>query len=231
MNMEYVLFDVVIAALLILAVVQGYKRGFVLTLCGFLAVFVALIGAAVVSDLLAPAAAGAIRPAMEQGIQDTVSSYYQTAVSEGSSQAEGFLDDLPLEEVVSALQDSALYRGFAQAFQEAVDSGVAEVTAGAARAIAEYVALQIARMVIFLAAFVVILLLWILLSRALDLAFRLPVLSTLNSWAGAGVGLLKGGLLLFVAAWLLGDFLPPEAVQGTVLLRFFCTTSPLSLIV
>ena len=26
--------------------VQGYKRGFVLTLCGFLAVFVALIGAA-----------------------------------------------------------------------------------------------------------------------------------------------------------------------------------------
>ena len=46
MNMEYVLFDVVIAALLILAVVQGYKRGFVLTLCGFLAVFVALIGAA-----------------------------------------------------------------------------------------------------------------------------------------------------------------------------------------
>ena len=108
---------------------------------------------------------------------------------------------------------------------------MAEVTAGAARAIAEYVALQIARMVIFLAAFVVILLLWTLLSRALDLAFRLPVLSTLNSWAGAGVGLLKGGLLLFVAAWLLGDFLPPEAVQGTVLLRFFCTTSPLSLIV
>ena len=36
--------------------------------------------------------------------------------------------------------------------------------------------------------------------------------------------LLKGGTLNV-------DFLPPEAVQGPVLLRFFCTTSPLSLIV
>ena len=64
-----------------------------------------------------------------------------------------------------------------------------------------------------------------------DLAFRLPVLSALNHWSGAALGLLKGGALIFIACWLLRDSLiPPEAIQNTYLLKFFCTFDPLSLL-
>ena len=35
--MTYLMFDIAIAALLLFAVWRGYQRGFVLTLCGFLA--------------------------------------------------------------------------------------------------------------------------------------------------------------------------------------------------
>ena len=49
--MSYLIFDLVIAILLVLAVFQGYRRGFVLTLCGFLAVFVAFFGATILSTL------------------------------------------------------------------------------------------------------------------------------------------------------------------------------------
>ena len=43
--MNPIIYDVLAAAVLILALWEGYRKGFVLTLCGFLALFVALIGA------------------------------------------------------------------------------------------------------------------------------------------------------------------------------------------
>lgn len=75
--MGFLIFDLIILIVLILAVVQGYRKGFVLTLCGFLAIFVAFLGASILSDALAGPVSQAITPAIESGIQDTVGSYYQ----------------------------------------------------------------------------------------------------------------------------------------------------------
>ena len=230
--MNYLIFDVIIALILLFALWRGYSRGFILTLCGFLAIFVAFIGATVISDNLARPVADAIRPAIERQIQGTLEQSLQVEDSLASTGGEApALEELPISEVLEALQESALYRGLAQAFQEAVDNGVAQVTTSAARALAEYAAVQLARMVLFLLAFVAVLIAWFLLSHALDLAFRLPVLSALNHWSGAALGLLKGGALIFIACWLLqNSLIPPEAIQNTYLLNFFCTFDPLSLL-
>ena len=230
--MEFLIFDLIVAIVLIVSVVQGYRKGFVLTLCGFLAVFVAFIGASILSDALAGPVSRAITPAVESGIQDTIGSYYQYTppLSEGSAQEDSFFQDLPLEDALAALQDSALYRTLTQNFQQAVESGVETVAANAVQALAEYVAAQLTRMVLFLLSFVIILAGWFVLSHALDLAFRLPVLSTLNQWSGAVIGLIKGGVLLFIACWLFRGLIPQEAVDQSVLLRFFCTTNPFVLI-
>ena len=86
-------------------------------------------------------------------------------------------------------------------------------------------------MVLFLISFAVVLLAWALLSHALDLAFRLPVLSTVNRVLGGAVGLVKGALIVFIAAWLLkGSLFPQSVIDHTFLLKFFCENSPLSLI-
>ena len=211
--MGFFIFDLIVLIVLILAVVQGYRKGFVLTLCGFLAVFVAFIGASILSDALAGPVSQAITPAIESGIQDTVGSYYQYTPpvedsGDGSTPGDAFFDELPLEDVLAALQDSSLYRSLTQNFQQAVEDGVETVAANAVRALAEYVAV----------------------SHALDLAFKLPVLSTLNQWSGAAVGLVKGGVLLFIACWLFRGLIPQEAVDQSILLRFFCTTNPFLLI-
>lgn len=227
--MEYILFDLIIAALLLLFLWRGCSKGFVLTLCGSLALLVAFIGASVISDLLAPPLAKAIVPMIEGGLHDTIQSHYQFAAPESSTEVDAFFAGLPLEDTVAALQESALYKSLADAFQSAVDKGVAEVTSNAARALAQFMAVKIARTVIFLAAFAAVLAAWWLLSHALDLAFKLPVLSTLNRWSGAAAGLLKGALFLYIAAWLLKDSLiPAAAIENTYLLKFFCTTSPFS---
>ena len=66
-------------------------------------------------------------------------------------------------------------------------------------------------------------------SDLLDLVAHLPVLYTANRWGGGIVGLVKGALVVFIAVWLLRDsYIPPEAVEQTYLLKFFCTVSPLS---
>lgn len=227
--MTYILFDIAIAAILLLFLWQGYKKGFVLTLCGFLAVFVAFIGATLISNALARPVAQAIVPMIESGIHDTLTQSIQETAPDASAPV--LPEELPLSDILEALQDSPIFHSLAEAFQQAVDEGVETVATSAAQALAEYIAIQIARTVLFILAFAAVLVAWFFLSHALDLAFKLPVLSTLNHWAGAGVGLIKGGLILFIAAWLLkGSFIPSQAIEQTFLLNFFCTSSPFSLL-
>lgn len=244
--MKYLFFDVMIAALLVLAVWRGYRRGLVLTLCGFLAIFVALIGASLVSSALAEPVSQAISPIIQSSIQQAVSEKLQGPAdsAQGDDSVPDFLQDptlqqpeeepmadAPLEEILSLLRQSPLYRGFADAIQDAVDDGLVAATADATTIIADYISAQVARMVLFAVSFVLILILWFFLSHALDLAFKLPVLSTLNRWGGAALGLGRGALLIFVACWLLkGGFLPQEAIHNTYLLRLFCTATPLALL-
>ena len=199
--MSWLIFDAVLGIVLVLAAVQGYRKGFVLTLCGFLAVFVAFFGASVLSNALAGPVAEAIRPVVEER----------------------------LEQVLELIQESKLFQSFSGALHSAISQGLLEVTTSAAQAVAGYLAREVARMALFLICFALVLVGWTMLSRVLDLAFRLPVLSTLNHWSGAAVGLGKGCVLLFIACWLFRGLFPTEAVEQSVLLRFFCGAGPLAL--
>ena len=229
--MNYILFDLAILAVLALFLWRGYAKGFILTLCGFLAIFVALIGASILSNALAEPVAKTMEPVIAHRIQDALA---QAIEETDFISVDGSIvqtpEELPLHEVIQQLTESKLYQNFAASFQAAVDSGAAEITTNAARSIAHFAAVQIARTVIFAVSFFALLIAWFFLSHALDLVAKLPVLNSVNQLAGGAVGLAKGVLLLFIAAWLFKDsFVPPEAVEQTYLLKFFCTVNPLSL--
>ena len=227
--MSYIVYDIGIAAVLLFFVWLGYRKGLVLTLCSLLAVFVALIGASFLSNALAEPVAKAIEPIVASQIHDTVTSYYQRSPAENTSAEEDWLAQLPLEELLEPLKESKFLQGFAETFQKAVDDKAADIVTHAAQALAHFVAVQIARIVIFAIAFFAVLIAWSILSHTLDLVAKLPVLSTVNAWGGGAVGLVKGALIVFIAVWLLRDsHIPQEAVEQTRLLKFFCTVSPLS---
>lgn len=217
--MNYLIYDLGIAALLLFFLWRGYRKGFILTLCGLLAVFVAFVGAAVISDALAEPMSALIRPMVEDWVLEILN---ERVASDPSIPATEF----SLLSVLGVLGSIPFFSGLTEMFREALESGTAEVAGSAALALAEYASLQLARVLLFLVAFVAVLLLWWFISHALDLAFRLPVLSTLNRWSGALLGLAEAVLLVYAACWLLADrFLPPEAVEQTYLLNFFCTTT------
>ncbi len=229
--MNYIFYDMIIAAVLLFFLWRGYAKGFVLTLCSLLAVFVALIGASILSNVLAEPVAKAIEPVVSSSIHDMVISYYQQSPESGtgSQEAADWLAQLPLEELLEPLRDSKFFQGFAETFQKAVDDKAADIVTHAAQALAHFVAVQIARTVIFVIAFFAVLIAWFFLSHTLDLVAKLPVLSTVNAWGGGAVGLIKGALIVFIAVWLLRDsYIPQEAVEQSRLLNFFSTVSPLS---
>ena len=228
--MTYFIYDAAVLAVLLLFVWLGYRKGLVLTLCSLLAVFVAFIGASILSNALAEPVAKAIEPVVASSIHDTVTSYYQRSPAENTSTEEDdWLAQLPIDELLEPLKESKAFQGFADAFQKAVDDGVADAAAHAAQALAHFMAVQIARTVIFAVAFIAVLIAWSILSHTLDLVAHLPVLYTANRWGGGAVGLVKGALVVFIAVWLLRDsYIPPDAVEQTYLLKFFCTVSPLS---
>lgn len=228
--MNYIIYDAIIAAVLLFFLWLGWRKGFVLTLCSLLAVFVALIGASFLSDILAEPVARAIEPAVTSQIHDQVTSYWQHAPEAGAASRDeaDWLAQLPLEEVLEPLRESKLFKNYAETFQQAVDDRAAGMVTHAAQALAHYVAVQIARIVIFAVAFIAVLIAWWFLSHTLDLVAKLPVLSTVNAWGGGAVGLVKGALVVFIAVWLLRDgYIPQEAAEHTFLLKFFSTASPL----
>ena len=226
--MTYLVYDLIIAALLLFFLWRGYKKGFVMTLCSFLAIFVAFIGATVVSNTLAEPVTQIIRPLVEESIYQLLEEY------QGGMDFSSVLDgempgdiQIPLDETIAALKESPVYKGFAGAIQEAVDSGMVAAGANAAIVVVDYIARQVAHGFLFVVSFGLIMILWSILSHALDMAFRLPVLSTLNRWCGGVLGLAKGALVIFILCWLLkGSYLPQEAIQNSYLLNLFCTISP-----
>ena len=217
--MDPILYDIIAAAVLLLALWQGYRKGFVLTLCGCLAFFVALIGGSMLASALAEPVSQLILPLVQNRLTAAV-----------TAQSSAAMDSVTLPALLDALRTSQFYKQFVSAVESAVSAGVIAATGNIVHAAASYIALRLAWGVLFLLSFVVVLVAWTLLSRALDLACKLPVLSTLNRWSGAAVGLVKGAIIVYAAAWLLKDsLLAPEVAAQTHLVRIFYAYIPMPL--
>lgn len=218
-----ILIDLILLAALLFFVLMGAKRGFILTLCSLVAVVVALVGANLAADTLSPKIADAIRPRLEQAIQESLE---EKALEVGT--AAGDMD------VLAVLREKGgLYEWAADAVGDALNSSnlipsAAGIAANAAAALAQ----QLARGLIFLAAFLVVLLAWTLLSHALDLVAKLPGINGLNRMLGAALGLLKGLVVLYLASWCLctlTGLIPPETAAETRLLALLIRFDPLEL--
>ena len=230
-----ILFDAVVLLVLLFFVWRGASRGFVLTLCGLLAVVVALVGASFLSNVLAEPVANWVEPVVEKQIHAVLDESVKNPEStpdSGEIPEASDSDTITLSVLVDQLKENKLFAGFADAFQKAVDEGTAQVVSSAAKSVAHYAAVQIAHSILFTVSFALLLLLWFLLSRALNLVAKLPGLRSLNKLGGGAVGLLKGCVILFILAWLvrMSGLQLPDATEKTYLVRFFLNTNPVSLL-
>lgn len=221
-----IVIDLILAAVLVFFIWLGSRKGFILTLCSLVAVIVALVGANLIADALAPKVADAIQPRLEQSIQESLE---QKALEVSAE------DSLGVAEVLAALRDKGgLYEWAADGLEEALKStpGVSESIAHQAAVAASALAEQIARGILFSVAFLLVLIAWFFVSHALDLVSKLPVINSLNHTLGGVLGAVKGLIILYVAAWVLSSLtgtISMETAEGTHLLSFLLSHSPLDL--
>lgn len=229
--MTPILLDVLLLAVLALFAFFGWRKGLVLSLCGILAVFVAYFGAtfisrafsAEISTIIQPMIQSQVEKVLSEGLSDLPESSPLPLLPGSSAAQEDPVDDLTLNQALDALTSSPLFAGLQQSVAEAVRSGAIQVATTAAAAISNYLAIQITQTVLFFLVFILIQVAWWLFSRALDLAFQLPVLRTVNDVGGMLFGLVQGALLLIVAVWFLTvmNIVPEETVQASALFRLF----------
>ena len=230
--MAFLIADGLVLAVLLIFACIGARRGLILSLCGLLAFVVAFLGSSFAARTLSPVVADALEPKFAAAIEEQLNESIRQQAEAGEA-AVLSPDDVPLEGVLDALREMGFYETLINTVDRAVESGMTAVAASAAAAVAAAIAQSAAYLILFLLGFFLILLAWRLLSRTLDLVARLPGLHFLNKTGGALFGLVQGCIILFVAAWLLqffGQMLPRELVEQTVLLKFFMTTTPFSLL-
>lgn len=216
--MNYII-DLIILLFIIFLVFLGAHRGLVLTLCGLLAVIVAFVGA----SFIAPAFA----PAITEIVEPHVSNIIEAQVTETIAENDG---NFPLADT---LKDFGFYDSLVERIDTAVTQRVDDTAADIVDALSQTITETMVYFGLFLLSFIIILLIWSMLSRALDLVARLPVLNFFNRAGGAIFGAVKACIFLFVAAWLvqyLGHLIPESTVQSTYLLKFFMQTNPFDLI-
>lgn len=232
--------DLAVLAVLALCAWRGSAKGLVLTLCSLLAVVVGFVGAFWISDQFSEPVSKFIQPYIQSYVEelleaplaqagDTIASPSPSSpgipIPSATPGSDTDIEEIQatLDEVLNALGESELFSGLFESVSEAVREGTLTVITTAAAAVAGYISLQLARTGLFLLSFVVILVVWWLLSHTLDLAFRLPVLRTLNKTGGLLLGLVKGILILLVACWALltFDIVTQEVAQQTYLFRLF----------
>lgn len=220
--MTPLILDVLIVAIVALFALLGWRKGLVLTLCGLLAVFVAYAGASFVSRTFAKDVANILQPPIQNQIEELLKEAIRHTeyLSPEGGVAER-PEEVAMVGVLDALNQSNLFSGLQQMLTDAVHDGLVKVTSTAAAATASYLSLQLARVGLFFLTFFLVLLVWTLLSHALDLACRLPVLHTFNGAGGLIIGLVKGGLIALAVAWLLSTagVAAPEDVQQTYLFQ------------
>lgn len=220
-----ILLDIAILAIVILFLILGVHRGGILTLFSLVAVIVALLGGSFLSDLFSPMVSDAIQPVLETSIQATIDTQIQSPGETG------------IDKALDALRDKGGLSQWAADWLEetrdtldnAVQQNLAQVVSQAAAAVAG----QLARGILFTVGFLVVLIVWNILAHALDLVAKLPVLDSLNGALGGILGLIKGLLIVYIAAWVLCDLtasIPKETIEQTYLLKALREFSPLTLL-
>ncbi|MCD7927305.1 MAG: CvpA family protein [Oscillospiraceae bacterium] len=214
--MNFIFLDIAILVVFIIFALWGMRRGFVMTLCSLIALLVALVGAVLVTNLFAPTVADWIQPAIEPSVTSAVENALPAQWANLSTSELGQLleqADLPfgLENSVQQLLEQSPSLD-AQALVE-------DLSVSLSQQAAEYMASAL----VFLVCFILILLLWRMIARGLDLVARLPGLHFLNKLGGLVLGAFRGAVFVYAGLWLLRmiGLLSQQAEEESALVGFF----------
>ena len=233
MSLSAIITDIAVAAVMVLCVVWGAKRGLFKSLMGFLVLILALVVAARAADLVTdtliekrirPATAEAIEARVDEMMAENIDSISPLAEMEQVVEAipNQFIREKALE-LLDTLGLSAEATPGYSARDTLVELGT-EVADTVIDTVVHSLLYTLAYLVCFLAASLILR----LLAKLLNVTFKLPGLHGLNSLGGGLFGLAEGWLITTLALWILmafTDHISEELLRETFLARFLFSHS------
>lgn len=218
-----VMIDVVIAAVVVLFAVLGWKRGLLRTLSELLVVAVAVFLAGQIANFAAPKVVDTfLRPQAHSAIEKRVDQL--DAELEGRSsyeKLEGVLEGVPfvgnrakdlLADMYLTAQDKLLEEGHDLLLRTALEL---------ADMVLDSVVRNLVRSIIFAVCFAVLTILLRVVVKMLNLTLELPGLKQVNEVGGMLLGLGKGLIWVCLVVWVLrlAGVLTADTVEESMLLR------------
>lgn len=214
------IFDLAVAAILLLCLIIGGARGFLRTLLSVVILVAALLGSGILANTLADPVTEWVTPRVQQYMLDRLTDgrsdeAISAAAASDNETLVGLVDFDAITGIARKAMDSAVEAG-KNMLEGAVAGMVRSLVYG----------------VLFLLSFLVLTLLLRLITSPLRLAERAPVLGALNRLAGAALGLCLGVLAMFAAASVLQwtGLVDPATLRHTYLLQYFTQHSPMDII-
>ena len=198
--------DILVLAVLIAAAWLGAKRGLLKSLAGLLIIVVALLGASWAADHLSEPVTQWIEPRVTQRVERKLE---ESHAADAGQMLQAF-----------SFRGSGLQKMLDTVHQRVQQTGETVI-----RAVAQSIARSVASTAVYVVVFLIL--------PLNAIVTRLPLISTVNGLGGAALGLVCGGLTLFVAVWAMQRFgwlLTPELIDSTTLLKFFASHTPLGLL-
>lgn len=193
------LFDGLLIVLFVLCVYIGWRRGFIKTVSGLIALTAAVI---LSTALCGPIANLVYTNAIEPGVTASLESRFSTEVLPEAAEIDMALENLP-PLVTNLLEASEVGNGEAVlAKLETLGVGETAATAIKDRVITPIV-LPLIQMLCSVILFILIYVIAKIVLRVLDLVAKLPVLKQLNGMLGVVAGVLTGAAWVIFAARIL----------------------------
>jgi len=228
--------DLILAAIVAMAVWNGYKKGLIMGIGGIVVLVVSVIIGSTLSTAYSQEVITAMRP-FASGYTErllTQSVYDTLGIEESEYSVEDLLTQNPQlgeKAAVGALEELGLSGDVAAAM---AGEAAAKAKAGSeslSDSLTDVVCARVAFAVAFLLFFLLSVIILTVIGNITNLSFRIPYLGIGNEIGGALCGLVEGILFCLVAAWALrfmGILFPDGVLQETAILSRLMENNPLA---
>lgn len=223
----YVIIDILVLAVILLFVLRGAAKGLILSLAGLAALIVAFAGANYVSNRFSGDMVSVVKP--------FVSNFVQGKADDVIKKNPGYSKDSNgITKVVSeTLIDLGLAENAAEHLTTRVTDKMKSTKDTIKIALTDAFSQTVSRILLFCISFFIIIVLFAIIANIANFAFKLPGLRFINALGGGIFGLVSGLAIVWAAAYVfryLGNILPEGTAENTVLMKFFMTNNPFTII-
>lgn len=242
-----ILLDVVLVVILLLCIRKGSKDGFAKTIVSFAGLFIAIILAATLSK---PAADFAYTNFAQKPIETTIETAI-TSKTEGLKESapsaqqllegvEGAIEKLPAF-IKDALKTDQKQAEISDHIVALYTPDIAEFSKKAADTIVKPIVISILSVVVFFVLFFAVLIICAILSKALKIVNKLPLLGGINALFGGVLGALKGVVIVLIINFVIvsvtssgADILgiiTAKTVESSLIMKNLALVNPLNAVI